>query len=130
MATKSKFDPRNMIEKAIEVMLESIHEHRPDGSPSPMVGVVLVRPDGKILTAARGELRDGNHAEFTLLERKCIGQKLDGSILFTTLEPCLNRDEPKRGCARHIASARIKEVYVGIEDDNPTVAGKGIEYLR
>jgi ATP-dependent DNA helicase RecG len=42
----------------------------------------------------------------------------------------LNRNHPKRGCARHIVSARIKEVWVGIEDDNPTVAGKGIEHLR
>jgi len=95
-----------------------------------MVGAVLVRPDGSIETAARGELREGNHAEFTLLERKCVGERLDESVLFTTLEPCLNRNHPKRGCARHIVSARIKEVYVGIEDDNPTVAGKGIEHLR
>jgi ATP-dependent DNA helicase RecG len=42
----------------------------------------------------------------------------------------LNRNHPKRGCARHIVSARIKEVYIGIEDDNPAVAGKGIEHLR
>lgn len=127
---KRLVDPRKMMERAIEVMRLSVPEHRGDGSPSPSVGAVLVRPDGSIETAARGELRDGNHAEFVLLERKCIGERLDGSVLFTTLEPCLNRNHPKRGCARHIASARIKEVYVGIEDDNPAVAGKGIEHLR
>jgi len=130
MAAKSKFNPRKLMEKAIEVMRASIAEKRTDGKPNPLVGVVLVRPDGSIETAARGELREGNHAEFTLLERKCVGEKLDGSILFATLEPCLNRNHPKRGCARHIVSARIKEVWVGIEDDNPTVAGKGIEHLR
>ena len=126
----SVFDPRTMMEKSVEVMRQSVPEHRPDGSPSPFVGAVLVRPDGSVETAARGELRDGNHAEFILLERKCIGERLDDCILFTTLEPCLNRNHPKRGCARHIASARIKEVYVGIEDDNPAVTGKGIEHLR
>jgi ATP-dependent DNA helicase RecG len=130
MATKKKFDARKMMEKAIEVMRLSVAEERTDGKPNPLVGAVLVRPDGSIETAARGELREGNHAEFTLLERKCIGEKLDGSVLFATLEPCLNRNHPKRGCARHIVSARIKEVWVGIEDDNPTVAGKGIEHLR
>jgi len=130
MARNSKFDPRKMTEKAIEVMRTSIAENRSDGKPSPHVVAVLVRPNGSIETAARGELREGNHAEFTLLERKCVGEKLDGSILFATLEPCLNRNHPKRGCARHIVSARIKEVWVGIEDDNPTVAGKGIEHLR
>lgn len=125
-----KFDPRKMMEKAVEVMRQSVAEHRPDGSPSPKVGAVLVWPDGSIETAARGELRNGNHAEFTLLERKCAGKKLDDCVLFATLEPCLNRNHPKRGCARHIVGARIKEVYVGIIDDNPTVAGKGIEYLK
>ena len=130
MATKPKFNPRKMMERAIEVMRLSITEKRDDGKPSPLVGAVLVKPNGTIETAARGELRDGNHAEFTLLERKCANINLDGSVLFATLEPCLNRNDPKRGCARHIVSARIKEVYVGIEDDNPTVAGKGIEHLR
>lgn len=130
MAAKPKFNARKMMEKAIEVMRASVAEKRTDGKPNPLVGAVLVRPDGSIETAARGELREGNHAEFTLLERKCVGEKLDGSVLFATLEPCLNRNHPKRGCARHIVSARIKEVWVGIEDDNPTVAGKGIEHLR
>jgi len=130
MPAKGKNNSRSMMKKAIKVMRQSVPEHRPDGSPSPSVGAVLVRPDGSIVTAARGELRDGNHAEFILLERKCPGERLDGCTLFTTLEPCLHRNEPKRGCARHIVNARIKEVYVGLEDDNPRVAGKGIEYLR
>ena len=130
MPAKGKIDSRSMMKKAIEVMHQSVPEHRPDGSPSPSVGAVLMRLDGSIVTAARGELRDGNHAEFILLERKCHGERLDGCTLFTTLEPCLDRNEPKRGCARHIVSARIKEVYVGLEDDNPRVAGKGIEHLR
>jgi ATP-dependent DNA helicase RecG len=130
MTAKPKFDPRKMMEKAIEVMRLSVAERRADGKPNPLVGAVLVRPNGSVETAARGELREGNHAEFTLLERKCVGEKLDGGVLFATLEPCLNRNHPKRGCARHIVSARIKEVWVGIEDDNPTVAGKGIEQFR
>lgn len=130
MRSKPNLDPRKMMEKAIEVMRKSVPEHRPDGSPSPSVGAVLIRLDGSTETAARGELREGNHAEFILLERKCGAERLDGSVLFTTLEPCLSRNHPKRGCARHIISARIREVYVGIEDDNPAVAGKGIEYLR
>jgi len=126
----SAIDPRAMMEEAFKVMQQSVPERRADGSPSPKVGAVLVRPDGSVVTAARGELREGNHAEFILLERKCPGERLDGCVLFTTLEPCLNRNHPKRGCARHIVSSRIREVYVGVEDDNPTVAGKGIEHLR
>lgn len=130
MATKANLNPRKLMELAVEVMRQSVPENRPDGSPSPSVGAVLLRPGGTIETAARGELRGGNHAEFILLERKCFRERLDGCVLFTTLEPCMDRNEPKKGCARHIVSARIREVYVGVEDDNPTVAGKGIEYLR
>ena len=130
MPKKPTINPRKMMERAIQVMRESIGEARDDGKPNPLVGAVLLRPDGTTENACRGELREGNHAEFTLLERKCVGEKLDDCILFATLEPCLNRKEPKRGCARHIVSARIKKVYVGIEDDNPMVAGKGIEFLR
>ncbi|RLA51044.1 MAG: hypothetical protein DRQ98_12085 [Gammaproteobacteria bacterium] len=130
MPKNPKFNPRKMMERAIEVMRESIGEARDDGKPNPLVGAALLRSDGTTETACRGELREGNHAEFTLLERKCVDEKLDDCILFATLEPCLNRNHPKRGCARHIVSARIKKVYVGIEDDNPTVAGKGIQYLR
>lgn len=130
MATMPKLSPRKLMELAVEVMRQSVPESRPDGSPSPSVGAILLRPDGTIETAARGELRGGNHAEFILLERKCFKERLDGCVLFTTLEPCMDRKEPKKGCAKHIVSARIREVYVGVEDDNPTVAGKGIEYLR
>lgn len=121
---------RRLMKLAVSVMKQSVPEPREDGSPSPAVGAVLLRADGSVETAARGELRNGNHAEFILLERKCLGQRLDGAVLFTTLEPCLDRNEPKRGCARHIVNARIREVYVGVEDDNPAVAGKGIEHLR
>src|SRR5437868_6684817 len=110
MPARRKINARKMMEKAIEVMRQSVPENRPDGTPSPSVGAVLVRPNGDIVTAARGEFRDGNHAEFTLLERKCFAEKLDGGVLFTTLEPCLNRNQPKRGCAKHIVSARIAEV--------------------
>lgn len=69
-----------MMELAIEVMRGSVHEHRPEGSLCPSVGAVLVRPDGSVETGARGELRDGNHAEFILLERKCIAECLEDCV--------------------------------------------------
>ena len=85
------------MERAIEVMRLSISEPRADGKASPLVGAVLCKPDGTIETACRGELRYGDHAEFALLERKNRSNKLDGSILFATLEPCApdSRHPPK-----------------------------------
>jgi ATP-dependent DNA helicase RecG len=68
--SKRKLDACKMMLKALEVMKQSINEPRADGKPSPLVGAVLVKSDGTIDTPCRGELRQGDHAEFTLLERK------------------------------------------------------------
>lgn len=130
--TKPKFNPRKMMEKAIAVMKKSINEPRGDRKASPLVGAVLVKPDGTVDTAFRGELRHGDHAEYTLLERKHPGEQLDGSFLFATLEPCAPgaRKHPKLACAERIVNARIAEVWVGIEDPDPTVDRQGFRYLE
>ena len=132
MASKAKFNPRELMEKAIEAMKHSISEPRVDGNVTPKVGAAIWKPDGPIETACRGELRNGDHAEFTLLERKNRSIALDGCILFATLEPCAPgaRKDPKLSCAERIVNARIKEVWVGCQDPHPKVAGRGIQYLE
>jgi ATP-dependent DNA helicase RecG len=129
---KSSDEHRKYMQAAIEQMNETMHETRLDGKPTPLVGAVLVKPNGDIDKAHRGELRVGDHAEFTLLERKNRSNKLDGSLLYTTLEPCAPgaRTHPKLSCAERIALARINEVWIGIEDPYPTVDRKGIKYLE
>lgn len=124
------FNPRPYMELAISEMNKSKNEPRPDGKVPPKVGAVLVFPDGKVVQAHRGELREGDHAEFSLLERKLGHEKLDDCILFTTLEPCVERNPPKVPCCRRTTNARIKTVYVGIIDPDPTVSTKGIEHLK
>ena len=128
----AKLDPRKLMQKAVEVMRQSVSEPRVDGKASPMVGAVLWKLDGTVETGCRGELRYGDHAECTLLERKNRHCRLDGAILFATLEPCASgsRRHPKLGCAERIVLARIKEVWIGIEDPDPTVDRKGIKYLQ
>ncbi len=132
MAGKTKFNPRKLMEKAIAVMKQSVNEPRADGKASPLVGAVLVQRDGTVDTAFRGQLRQGDHAEYTLLERKHRHEPLDGSFLFATLEPCAPgaRNHPKLACAERIVNARIAEVWVGIEDPDPTVDRQGIRYLQ
>jgi ATP-dependent DNA helicase RecG len=131
MPTKPKFNPRDLMKLAIETMKKSIIEQRADGETPPKVGAVLWKPDGTIETAFRGELRNGDHAEFALLERKNRSSALDGCVLFSTLEPCApgSRSHPKLGCAERIVNARIKEVWVGVQDPHTKVAGKGFVYL-
>lgn len=120
------------MELALEVMRRSIAERRTDGGSTPRVGAVLWRPDGTVETAFRGELRDGDHAEYTLLERKNRSNALDDCILFATLEPCAPgaRSVHKLACAERIVLARIRRVWVGIADPYPTVDRKGIKYLQ
>jgi len=132
MAAPPKLEPRKLMELAVEVMRESVSEARADGKASPRVGAVLWKPDGTVETACRGELRQGDHAEYTLLERKNRDARLDGAALFVTLEPCApgSRHAPKLGCAERIVNARIKEVWVGIADPDPKVDRKGIKFLQ
>ena len=132
VSNRAKFDARQLMERAIQVMRQSVAERRADGKASPLVGAVLSDPDGNVETAHRGELRDGDHAEFTLLERKKRASRLDNAVLFATLEPCAPgaRRHPKLSCAERIVLARIEEVWVGIEDPDPTVDRRGIRYLQ
>lgn len=129
MANKTYSD-KELMQLAIDVMNKSINEPRPDGKVPPKVGAVLLFPNGRVETAYRGELREGDHAEYTLIERKLANENLEGCVLFTTLEPCVVRNPPKVPCCRRTTNARIKKVFVGIEDKDPTVDGKGIKHLE
>ena len=132
MVELTKVQIRKYMEEVVEVMRNSIAEVRADGKPTPKVGALIVKPDGTTETAYRGELREGDHAEYTLIERKCRDQNLTGAVLFATLEPCAPgaRKSPKISCAERITNARIAKVFYGIEDPDPTVSGNGCAHLK
>ncbi len=123
-------EPKVYMKLAVEVMRNSIPE-RKKKEPSPYVGAVLVFPDGTVETAYRGEFREGDHAEYTVLDKKNRHKDLSGCWLFATLEPCAPgaRNAPKLSCAERIVNARISDVWFGIEDKNPKVDHGGINHL-
>jgi ATP-dependent DNA helicase RecG len=85
---------RELMQLAIDEMRKSISEHTERHDPK--VGAVLADPDGNIIGKAhRGELRRGDHAEFTLFERKNLSIPLTGSVLYTTLGPLCEKKCPE-----------------------------------
>ena len=118
---------RKFMELAIEQARKSVDE---GGAVRPKVGAVVVI-DGKVMaTAYRGELGEGEHAEYTALERKLEQATLAGATVYTTLEPCTTRNHPKIPCAKHLIDRRIKRVVIGMLDPNPAICGKGERLLR
>jgi diaminohydroxyphosphoribosylaminopyrimidine deaminase/5-amino-6-(5-phosphoribosylamino)uracil reductase len=96
-------------------------------SPNPLVGAVVVTPDGVVVGQGAHERAGGPHAEVHALN--AAGFRARGATLYCTLEPCchVGRTGP---CADRIVQAGIARVVAAVEDPNPLVSGHGFTYLR
>lgn len=96
-------------------------------APNPLVGAVVVSPDGVAVGHGYHERAGEPHAEIHALA--AAGARAGGATLYCTLEPCahVGRTPP---CVHAIVGAGIARVVAPIEDPNPLVSGRGFAYLR
>lgn len=100
-------------------------------SPNPMVGAVIVAPDGRIIGEGYHRKYGEGHAEVNAMasvEERDIPLIKDSTI-YVTLEPCSHYGKTPP-CAKLLIDNGIKRCVIGIGDPNPKVAGRGIKMLR
>ncbi|QXD17127.1 bifunctional diaminohydroxyphosphoribosylaminopyrimidine deaminase/5-amino-6-(5-phosphoribosylamino)uracil reductase RibD [Rhodocaloribacter litoris] len=101
-------------------------------SPNPMVGAVLVGPDGRRLGEGWHRVYGGPHAEVFAIEeaeRRHGAAALHTATLYVNLEPCSHHGKTPP-CADLIVAKGIPRVVVGMEDPFPAVSGRGLARLR
>ncbi len=95
-------------------------------SPNPLVGAVIVK-HGRIVGTGYHKKVGTAHAEVIAIRK--AGKKAKGSTMYVNLEPCCHYGKTPP-CTEAIRKAGIKKVFIGTEDPNPLVSGKGIKNLR
>jgi len=98
-------------------------------SPNPMVGAVIVAPDGHIIGEGWHRRCGEGHAEVNAIASVADKSALRTATMYVTLEPCSHwgRTPP---CAKLIIDCGIPRVAVGASDPFPAVSGRGIAMLR
>lgn len=95
-------------------------------SPNPVVGCVILDPEGKVVGEGFHAYAGGPHAEIVALAQ--AGERARGGTAVVTLEPCdhTGRTGP---CTTALIRAGVAKVVVAVADPNP-LAGGGVHTLR
>lgn len=100
-------------------------------SPNPMVGAVIVAPDGRVIGEGWHRRFGGPHAEVNAVRAVAEPDRalLPLSTIYVTLEPCSHYGKTPP-CAGMLVDQGIGRVVVAAGDPNPKVSGRGIGILR
>ena len=96
-------------------------------SPNPLVGCVIVKDD-KIISRGYHKGSGMDHAELDAI--KNTKELLEGSILYSNLEPCCHTDKRTPPCAQRIIAEGFSKVVISNLDPNPKVSGQGMQLLK
>jgi diaminohydroxyphosphoribosylaminopyrimidine deaminase/5-amino-6-(5-phosphoribosylamino)uracil reductase len=111
----------------MERALQLAQRGRGRTSPNPLVGAVVVSPEGVVVGQGYHRRVGEAHAEIMALDE--AAEHARGASLYCTLEPCCHRGRTGP-CVERIVAAGISRVVAAVEDPNPLVNGKGFEHLR
>lgn len=98
-------------------------------SPNPMVGAVVVGPDGTVIGEGWHRKCGEAHAEVNALATVRDVNLLKDSTVYVTLEPCSHYGKTPP-CASLLIEKGIPRVVVGTLDPFIKVAGRGVQMLR
>ena len=98
-------------------------------SPNPMVGAVIVAPDGAIIGEGWHRKCGEAHAEVNAVASVKDTSRLRDCTIYVTLEPCSHYGKTPP-CANLLIERGIPRVVVGCLDPFPAVAGRGVNMLR
>lgn len=98
-------------------------------SPNPMVGCVIVSPQGIIAGEGWHRRYGEGHAEVNAVSAVKDRRLLRDATVYVTLEPCSHYGKTPP-CADMLASLPIARVVAGMVDPDPRVSGRGLARLR
>lgn len=94
--------------------------------PNPVVGCVILAPDGAVVGEGFHHHAGGPHAEVVALAE--AGERARGATAVVTLEPC-NHTGRTGPCSEALLASGIARVVVAVRDPWPTASG-GVQRLR
>ena len=111
----------------MQMALDLAEKARGATSPNPLVGCVIVSPDGHVVGKGYHHKAGEPHAEINAMDD--AGEKTAGATAYVTLEPCSHygRTGP---CCEALIKAGIKKVVAAATDPNPRVSGRGFSRLE
>ena len=111
----------------LERALELAELGRGTAAPNPVVGAVVVSPDGSVVGEGWHQRPGDPHAEVIALD--AAGDLSRGSTLYVTLEPCAHHGRTPP-CADAVIAAGVVRVVAAVGDPNPETNGQGFDRLR
>jgi len=120
---KDKFSQKDKNYMKLAINLARVRKGLTGENPS--VGCLIVKND-KIISIGQTGFNGRPHAEYNAIKNSI--EKINGSKMYITLEPC-NHYGKTPPCTTSIIKSGISEIIYGMDDIDPKVKGKSFRIL-